>query len=134
MLRGLITIHYSLFTVMVRNYKVAFPSQAQVERFLKRFYEFKQEKLHPALRVAFEVQDFQLKVFAYFDFESFLDTKLLAYAYYCEHCASADSVDRMRIIDAEISDECFDATMDELFEMAEQELVDTPVLRKPEGK
>lgn len=116
---------------MVRDYTVAFPSQAQVERFVKRFYEFKQEKLHPALRVTFEVQDFQLNVFAYFDFESSFKTNLLAYAYYAEHGASADSVDKMRIIDEEISDECFDATMDELFEMAEQGLAKTPVLRKP---
>lgn len=115
---------------MVRNYKVAFPSQAQVERFVKRFYEFKQ-KLHPALRVTFDVRDFHLSVHAYFDFESFIDTRLLAYAFYCAHCASADSVERMRIIDAEISDECFDATMDEMFEMAEQGLANTPELRKP---
>lgn len=119
---------------MVRDYKVAFPSQAQVERFVKRFYEFKQEALHPALRVTFEVSEFQLKVHAYFDFESFLDIKLLAYAYYSDHGASVDSVDKMRILDAEISDECFDTTMDDLFEMAEQELVDTPALRKPEVK
>ena len=118
---------------MVRDYKVAFPSQAQVERFVKRFYEFKQ-KLHPALRVTFEVQEFQLNVHACFDFESSFKTNLLAYAYYCENGASADSVDKMRIIDAEISDECFDATMNELFEMAEQELVDTPELRKPQVK
>ena len=133
MLREVITIHFSLFTVMVRNYKVAFPSQAQVERFVKRFYEFKQ-KLHPALRVTFEVSEFQLNVHACFDFESSFKTHLLAFAYYFEHGASADSVDKMRIIDAEISDECFDATMDAMFKMAEQGLVDAPELRKPEVK
>ena len=125
---------FSLFTVMVRDYKVAFPSQAQMERFVKRFFEFKQEKLHPALRVALEVKEFQLEVYAYFDFESSFKTKLLAFAYYAEHGASADAVDKTRIIDAEISDECFDATMDELFEMAEQALVKMPELRKPEVK
>lgn len=119
---------------MVRNYKVAFPSQAQVERFLKRFYEFKQEKLHPALRVAFEVQEFQLQFYAYFDLESSFKTNLLAYAFYSEHGASADSVDKMRIIDEEISDECFDATMDELFKMAARSLAKMPALRKPEVK
>lgn len=124
-------IHYSLFTVMVRDYTVAFPSQAQMERFVKRFYEFKQEKLHPALRVTFEVSEFQLNVFAYFNFDDFIGPRLQAYSFYSDYCSLTDSVDNMRIIDAEIPDEVFDATMDALFERAEQDLEVIPELRKP---